>query len=809
MDGQLTLLRKRLRARNPCAQSSELTPLPTEAGLEPASSSRSPRGSSAPASFGIAPSPTKAFAIAGAARQERPRSGTQSETRNRLQPRRVGEPSPDSKRVAPTRNIPPRAASLQPAGYDDGTESRPGSSASSRPPLPKRSASTSVRAGPRHRSATSACMRANVATAAAAPPPPPQRPLAKVDAGAVAAAVKVEADLSPAQSRAAAMPAYWDCCNRKFPLSVLSTILSFMPVVLLPAFRRVCLCCFRVCTARLSRDPSLRSAVDFHLEGRKLKSKRVWVIARARPMTDNGISCIHIDRNKVTVANGGGGQGAAGSSFFFDRAYPGTATQAEVCDYIGEKVLPHALNGEHICLLAYGQTGSGKTHTMFGSLEAGANQGVAFRAVNQLAELMRVRSSAGAALPTIEFSFLEVYNDELYDLLDSQKKLSKQRSSEKHVVPQGLTRRTCSADRMEEQVHNWLREGAATRTVGKTVFNPRSSRSHGVVLLHICWGFDGQGSRLQPSREKSGTRGQTRIYIVDLAGSERAGMYAIDKEQLKEGEQINLSLSALGRVVSALAGGKCEHVPYRDSALTWLLKDAITGTSARVCMIAAVHPAHPVETASTLRYARQYSCLQASTDTRIPVLTSEVREQMRRVDVLKRAFETALSGDEYGIPWTMESLEGTVQPTRNAREVIEAHSGLAWTPAHQSKSLVRGQRRDRSGIGKISRTLDVAPPRAASDAPDGRPNDHSPTRSPVPSGDEKVVEVVFEGRHGRPPVVLWYPESALEVVQPPKKLLDTMQQLKLAEEELLRKKAELVSAKESSTKNEQDWMSKE
>jgi len=532
------------------------------------------------------------------------------------------------------------------------------------------------------------------------------------------------------------------------------------------------------------------------LEGRKLKSKRVWVVVRARPSNEAG-NCIHIDRNQITVK---------GQSFFFDKAFDSTATQNEVCEYIGGRLLPHAMNGEHICLLAYGQTGSGKTHTMFGTLEKDDVEGVAFHSVSELARMMRGRSSEGRAVPSVDFSFLEVYNNELYDLLDASKKLSRQRSSEKHVVPQGLTRRCCELAQMEEQVHSWLREGAATRSVSKTVFNPRSSRSHGVVMLHICWGNDGAASRLRPaSRETSSS--QTRVYIVDLAGSERAGMYALAPEQLKEGEHINLSLSALGRVVSALAEGKCEHVPYRDSALTWLLKDAITGSSARVCMVAAVHPVHAVETASTLRYAHQYSALQASSNSQIPTLTSELRKQMRRVDELKRVFEAAMAGDEHGLAWTKESLTGTVQPTRWAKELVEAHPHLGWTPAHQSKQIVRGNRKNRDGIGRSRETVDIIKPRRSDEIADGRPTT-MPEAGCDGSSTERAVEVVFEGRNGRPPVILWYPESALEEVQPPKKLIDAMEQLRVAEEELGRKRGELQKAKELNKAEQDEWMAK-
>lgn len=439
----------------------------------------------------------------------------------------------------------------------------------------------------------------------------------------------------------------------KVPAPVLQRVAAWLPTQSLPSLRRVCAVFYRATQMRLTEDPHLAAALAATLEARRLKSKRVWVLVRARP--SDGISCIAIDRNKVVVSNSNG----APTSFFFDQAFDATATQEQVCGYVSEQVLPHALNGEHICILAYGQTGSGKTYTMFGDsnprdANAVQNQGVAFRAMSRLAEMLQLRAkSNGPAAPTVELSFLEVYNDNLYDLLDGSRQLPRLRSSEKHVVPQGLTRRRCELDQMELQVHNWLKEGAATRMVGKTVFNPRSSRSHAVVMLHICWSQEeSYGSRLR--HLPSCTR-ETRVYLVDLAGSERAGMHALAAEQLKEGEHINLSLSALGRVVGALASGKCEHVPYRDSALTWLLKDAITGSSARVCMVAAVHPAHAVETASTLRYARQYSALQSTTGSHASQLSSQVRDLQRRVDSLRHAFEKALVGDEHSIAWTLSS----------------------------------------------------------------------------------------------------------------------------------------------------------
>eukprot|EP00913_Durusdinium_trenchii_P009962 g9349.t1 len=226
-------------------------------------------------------------------------------------------------------------------------------------------------------------------------------------------------------------------------------------------------------------------------------------------------------------------------------------------------------------------------------------------------------------------------------------------------------------------------------------------------------------------------------------------MHALAPEQLKEGEHINLSLSALGRVVGALASGKCEHVPYRDSALTWLLKDSRTTTGS---------------------HASQ--------------LSSQVRDLQRKVDSLRHAFEKALMGDGHSIAWTRESLQGSVhcQPKANARQWFDSHPTLTWTQAHQSKAAVRGQRRDRSGIGYITKIEDAA----------------------EDSSGSRVCEVTFEGRHGRPPVVLWYPEVALEMVKPPSTLLEAMQKLDAAETELMRLRGDLQAARKDEAMRQQD-----
>lgn len=858
MKGQLQLLRKKIRVRQPAAT---LAPTPGQQGLATSTS----RSSSAPAGFGVVvgspPSPA-AFsdrgpdsgpAVPGRSRQG---SSPQPAGEERLQPRRVASTDAAARRAAHAggASLSPMAkaepAAPRRSGADSRWDTEPAAAEPAAPRfLTRGQGKSSLTAGAAAR-AQSVEVREPASSSAAtressARPPRPgkrgdpgeQRTARPPSAGRRSAAAQpypsgeaeaeAEAERAPSPtlqptskgkgrgrgrgsgaparpSKDSLLPTEVNCGGSAVSRDILDRITSFLPVQTLPSFRRTSVCFHTVVAKRVAAEgDSLRNMLDTHLECRRLNSKRVWVCVRARP--SDKLGGLNIDKNRVTVP---GQNGTAGITFFSDQAFGGPATQDEVSHYICDRLLYHALNGEHICLMAYGQTGSGKTHTMFGSLEAGDNKALAFYAVAKLGEMLRNGSTQAKS---IDFSFMECYNNDLYDLLDGAKPLSKQRSSDQHVVPQGLTRRSCNADNCEAQVSTWLREGAASRTVGKTVFNPRSSRSHGIVLLTLVWAGRKQNSRLLETKSTAAASpAETRIYIVDLAGSERAGLYAVDEHQLKEGEHINLSLSALGRVVGALAGGKCKHVPYRDSALTWLLKDAITGTSARVCLVAAVHPAHPVETTSTLRYAKQYSALQTSTGSVVPDLTSEVRTLQRKLDQLKHTFKKAMEGDE-GDGWTKESLTGNVTPTRNAKELIEAHAYLQWTKHHQSKAAVRGQRRDRSTIGRIRTTLDVPEPRLPSDAPDGRLLDEAQRNaedSVDPDGMQpyRVVEVVFEGRHGRPPTILWYPEPALEEVLPPKALMDALASIEKVEEDIAKKKTDLKAAQDFCKNEQKEWM---
>jgi hypothetical protein len=582
--------------------------------------------------------------------------------------------------------------------------------------------------------------------------------------------------------------------------------------------------------------------VNSHLRS----GKRVWVSIRARPELEQNAN-VTLMPTCVTFTGDEGWKEE--ETFFFDRVFDGSATQCQVWSSLQPQLMRCMLRREHACLFAYGQTGSGKTHTMFGNPDVANEEGIAFRAIQNVQTLlMREVTASGCPMPTVEFSFLEVYNEKVHDLLDHQRlcQLSEERvmlkagdkthaptySSDSYVVP-NVKRVSCDIDDLVEQVGLLLQEGAASRMVGKTVFNPRSSRSHAIATLHINWQEhpaatpatsstpassrpasrlsmrsasesrlhaeeDIESSRSLPSEvAENGTASipkqsisrhaaETRLYLVDLAGSERAGQYALSADQLKEGVNINQSLSTLGRVVGSLARGKGDHVPYRDSVLTWLLSDAITGRNARAFMVAAVQPKHPAETLSTLRYAHAYSTLQSDLSTRIPKLKAQVRQLQQRRESLVHQFDSlclSYNMNSRGQTWDRSTLEEKhVKVRRSAKELFAGHPYLRWTESHDGKLQI-------NAMGIVRDVCSVPPAREQNDVPDGRRRIFEEVAEGAHYGN--VVKLIYEGRHGFPATQLWYPEGALENIRPPEEMVRLLSESETAGASLAAKQKQL------------------
>lgn len=332
---------------------------------------------------------------------------------------------------------------------------------------------------------------------------------------------------------------------------------------------------------------------------------------------DRGAQCIvemKGDQTVLTPPPGApaGGKGAKDSGpkvFAFDRSYwsfnkedSTYAGQENLHDDLGKPLLDNAFTGYNNCIFAYGQTGSGKSYSMMGY---GKEHGIIPKICQDMFERIKEAQAADPAIRfTVEVSYLEIYNERVKDLLNPGTKGNLKVREHPSTGPyvEDLAKLVVGSF---EEIEHLMDEGNKARTVAATNMNATSSRSHAVFTLMLT-------QKKLDTETKMEAEKVAKISLVDLAGSERANSTGATGARLKEGAEINRSLSTLGRVIAALADlstgkkkkGAASQVPYRDSVLTWLLKDSLGGNS-MTAMIAAISPAdiNYDETLSTLRYA--------------------------------------------------------------------------------------------------------------------------------------------------------------------------------------------------------------
>lgn len=319
------------------------------------------------------------------------------------------------------------------------------------------------------------------------------------------------------------------------------------------------------------------------------KSENIKVVVRCRPFTKKEVErgfkpIVKVESHRNLVALHKSDSDQDPKLFTFNSAYAWDTVQQEIYDDAARPIIEAVLDGYNGTILAYGQTGTGKTYTMEGVVGDEEHKGIILHAFDHIFAHI---SSTKDREYLVRASFLQIYMEDVYDLLGDPKKKLHVRQLKNDISVVGLSSHIVKTP---GEITQLLIRGKENRAVSATAMNAQSSRSHSVFTVVV------------EQTSERGTR-MGKLHLVDLAGSERLSKTEATGQQAIEGAKINQSLLSLGNVISALVTN-AKHVSYRDSKLTQLLQDSLGG-NAKTVMIATLGPAsyNYDETLSTLLYA--------------------------------------------------------------------------------------------------------------------------------------------------------------------------------------------------------------
>ncbi|XP_040895708.1 kinesin-like protein KIF1A [Toxotes jaculatrix] len=447
----------------------------------------------------------------------------------------------------------------------------------------------------------------------------------------------------------------------------------------------------------------------------------VKVAVRVRPFNSREIGkeskcIIQMSGNTTTIINPK--QAKDNKSFNFDYSYwshtspedINYASQMRVYKDIGEEMLQHAFEGYNVCIFAYGQTGAGKSYTMMGKQDVKDQQGIIPLLCEDL--FTKINDNTDNSMSySVEVSYMEIYCERVRDLLNPKNK-GHLRVREHPLMGPYVEDLSKLAVTSYNDIQDLMDSGNKARTVAATNMNETSSRSHAV--FNIIFTQKRHDAETDNTSEKV-----SKISLVDLAGSERADSTGAKGTRLKEGANINKSLTTLGKVISALAEvdsgpnknkkkKKVESfIPYRDSVLTWLLRENLGGNS-RTAMVAALSPAdiNYDETLSTLRYAdraKQIRCNAVINEDPNNRLVRELKEEVSRLkellfaqglgDIIEtyRASGAEIEGLKYLSDYKNNNNKGqAVNQRDDLSTVTNAMTGMSPSPSLSALSSRAG-----------------------------------------------------------------------------------------------------------------------
>ncbi|XP_037105672.1 kinesin-like protein KIF1A isoform X11 [Syngnathus acus] len=427
----------------------------------------------------------------------------------------------------------------------------------------------------------------------------------------------------------------------------------------------------------------------------------VKVAVRVRPfnsreMNKDSKCIIQMSGNTTTIINPK--QAKDNKSFNFDYSYwshtspedVNYASQMLVYKDIGEEMLLHAFEGYNVCIFAYGQTGAGKSYTMMGKQDVKDQQGIIPLLCEDL--FTKINDNADNSMSySVEVSYMEIYCERVRDLLNPKNK-GNLRVREHPLMGPYVEDLSKLAVTSYNDIQDLMDSGNKARTVAATNMNETSSRSHAV--FNIIFTQKRHDADSENTSEKV-----SKISLVDLAGSERADSTGAKGTRLKEGANINKSLTTLGKVISALAEvdsgsnknkkkKKVENfIPYRDSVLTWLLRENLGGNS-RTAMVAALSPAdiNYDETLSTLRYAdraKQIRCNAVINEDPNNRLVRELKEEVSRLKDLLLAQGLGDIIDMTNAMTGMSPSPSLSVLSSRAGSIASLHDRIMFSPANE------------------------------------------------------------------------------------------------------------------------------
>ncbi|CAJ1987870.1 OSM3-like kinesin [Leishmania donovani] len=398
-------------------------------------------------------------------------------------------------------------------------------------------------------------------------------------------------------------------------------------------------------------------------------AENIKVLVRCRPFSEkeNAMghkSCVDLDmvQNTVTVKSIIGEP----DRWTFDAVINNSFSQEDIFTQFIMPLTESVLGGFNATVFAYGQSGSGKTHTMTGVMGNSTLEGVIPRCVKHIFDsVQKMRDEAPSTTVSMYVSFMELYNGKVRDLLAKQQVSLDIRENKDHTF--FVKGAVVAQVKFPEDVIRHLEEGTDRRRVASTELNADSSRSHSVFSLIL---------ECTETLEDGSTRAvSSKLNLVDLAGSERQGKTGASGDTLKEGCNINLSLSALGTVIDTIVKGGA-HVPFRSSPLTMLLKDSLGGNSKTV-MFANINPSerNMSETVSTLRFADRAKQIKNkpvvnmdSKDQKIAELTEIVKELREKLAKYENEGTAGLEEEVVQLQEKIGQLEVQLDNATKSRE---------------------------------------------------------------------------------------------------------------------------------------------